>query len=129
MLKNYTTNYDLIATQQFLGHADPSTTRRYIGLTTEQIVEYSEKMSNHLFSAIQTGEKGKLDTVDNMSNFSWTDASDNDMLIELAKRGFDISDLIDQLKPQEQFHVAKIVQMQPQAHHHGAKIIQMRRVA
>nr|MBC8462170.1 site-specific integrase [Deltaproteobacteria bacterium] len=29
-------NYDLIATQLFLGHADPSTTRRYIGLTTNQ---------------------------------------------------------------------------------------------
>ena len=32
-------NYDLIATQQFLGHVDPSTTRRYIGLTSEQIAQ------------------------------------------------------------------------------------------
>ncbi len=80
-------DYDLIATQQFLGHADPSTTRRYIGLTSEQIAEYAERMSDHLFSAIQTGKKGaKLDTTVQMSHLTVEGA-----LKFLTAQGFEVS--------------------------------------
>jgi len=48
-------SYDIIATQHFLGHADPATTRKYIGLTTEQLVNYSEQASEKLLEAIADG--------------------------------------------------------------------------
>ncbi len=46
--------YDLIATQVFLGHADPSVTRRYIGITPQQTVEYAQRASQHLVSAVDS---------------------------------------------------------------------------
>ena len=78
-------DYDLIATQQFLGHADPSTTRRYIGLTSAQIAEYSERMSDHLFSAIHGVEK--FNRNDNMLNFNLTNIPTAEMIVELIARG------------------------------------------
>lgn len=52
-------NYDLIATQQFLGHTDPSVTRKYINMTTEQLERYSEAFSEFLIDAIlNENEKG-----------------------------------------------------------------------
>ena len=47
---------DLIATQQFLGHADPSTTRQYIGLTSEQLAAYCERSGNRLMAAMRGGK-------------------------------------------------------------------------
>jgi integrase/recombinase XerD len=82
-------DYDLIATQQFLGHADPSTTRRYIGLTSEQIAEYAERMSDHLFSAIFYG---KFNILVHMSNLTIEGA-----LKFLTTQGFEVS-----LKAKEQ---------------------------
>jgi len=49
-----------VATQQFLGHASPSTTRAYIGLTTDKIVEYAQKLSLRLFSAIYAEKIEKI---------------------------------------------------------------------
>lgn len=95
-------DYDLIATQQFLGHADPSTTRRYIGLTTEQLKEYSEKLSDHLFWAIQTGERQKFNRTNKMLNFSLSNFSDSDLIVELQMRGFDVADIFDQMQTQRQ---------------------------
>lgn len=79
-------DYDLIATQHFLGHANPSTTREYIGLTSEQVVEYAERMSNHLFSAIK---HGKLDTEDDMSSFY--NLTVNDAIAFLNQKGFEVT--------------------------------------
>jgi len=76
-------DYDLIATQHFLGHSDPSTTRRYIGLTSEQIAEYAERMANHLFSAIQ---HGKFNSMSNMSSLTVEGA-----LKFLTAQGFEVS--------------------------------------
>ena len=76
-------DYDLIATQQFLGHSDPSTTRRYIGLTSEQIVEYAERMSDHLFTAIR---EGKSYSIRNMSHLTVEGA-----LKFLTAQGFEVS--------------------------------------
>jgi integrase/recombinase XerD len=87
-------DYDLIATQQFLGHTDPSTTRKYIGLTTNQVVEYAEKLSDHLFSAILVGRVGEFD-----SNVQiYLGATPTVTLIgELAKRDLDVDYLIQQV--------------------------------
>ena len=76
-------DYDLIATQHFLGHADPSTTRRYIGLTSEQIAEYAKRMSDHLFSAIRIGE---FNSIPQMSHFTVEEA-----LKFLTTQGFEVS--------------------------------------
>jgi site-specific recombinase XerD len=87
--------YDLIATQQFLGHSDPSTTRRYINLTTEQLERYSELFSKFLLDAI-AHETEKGNTLDNMLHFS-----DSDLLLELQQRGYEISTLLRQKRRQE----------------------------
>ncbi|MHC4533477.1 MAG: tyrosine-type recombinase/integrase [Planctomycetota bacterium] len=76
-------DYDLIATQHFLGHSDPSTTRKYIGLTSEQIVEYAERMSNHLFGAIR---EGKFNSNQQMSHLNLEMA-----LKFLTAQGFEVS--------------------------------------
>ena len=91
-------DFDLIATQQFLGHADPSTTRRYIGLTSEQIAEYAERMSDHLFSAIRGGKVEKFNTPDNMLNFNLTNISTAEMIVELQARGVDTTSAIEQMQ-------------------------------
>ena len=79
-------DYDLIATQHFLGHSDPSTTRRYIGLTSEQIAEYAERMANHLFSAIRVGQTEKLNSTVKMSHLTVEGA-----LKFLTAQGFEVS--------------------------------------
>jgi len=76
-------NYDLIATQILLGHSDPSTTRKYIGLTSEQIAEYAERMSDHLFSAIQ---EGKFNSRGEMSHLTVEGA-----IKFLTTQGFEVS--------------------------------------
>ena len=55
-------DYDLLATQHFLGHGDPSTTRDYIGLTSQQIAEYCERSGNRLIKAMREGGMVRLDT-------------------------------------------------------------------
>lgn len=81
-------SYDIIATQQFLGHSDPSITRKYIGLTTEELTLYSERLADVLFLAIEgVAEKGN--TPYDLLHFS-----DSDLLLELQQRGYDISPLL-----------------------------------
>jgi len=61
--------YDIEATRQHLGHADLSTTlrpsgqaRKYLGLASEKIIEYSERTAKHLKRAIETGAGAEFDT-------------------------------------------------------------------
>ncbi|MFQ6044495.1 MAG: tyrosine-type recombinase/integrase, partial [Candidatus Poribacteria bacterium] len=102
-------DYDLIATQLFLGHADPSTTRRYIGLTTNQIVEYAERLSDHLFSVIFGDRVDKFNSVRKMLNFRLRDISTSDLILELQLRGIDISSIIEQLQDQREQKQAKVI--------------------
>ncbi len=102
-------NFDLIATQHFLGHSDPSTTREYIGLTSEQLVEYSEKLSHRLFRAILKGnisERSDLsdgvasfsefNSLPNMTNSDAKNPSDAELILALEARGYDVTDLLEQ---------------------------------
>jgi site-specific recombinase XerD len=100
--------YDLIATQLFLGHADPSTTRRYIGLTTNQIVEYAERLSDHLFSVIQGDAGDKFNSNYRMLNFM-TDIQTSDLIVELQLRGIDVSSIIEQLQSERVPKEAKVI--------------------
>lgn len=103
-------NYDLIATQLFLGHADPSTTRRYIGLTTNQIVEYAERLSDHLFSVIRDGSTDKFNSAYNMLNFKIKDIPTSELIVELQLRDVDVSSIIEQLQYKREQKEAKVIQ-------------------
>ncbi len=102
-------NYDLIATQLFLGHADPSTTRRYIGLTTNQIVEYAERLSDHLFSVIQGDRVEKFNSRGIMLNLKLKDPETSDLILELQLRGLDVSSIIEQLQEKRLSTEAKVI--------------------
>lgn len=99
---------DLIATQQFLGHADPSTTRRYIGLTSQQIAEYAERMSDHLFSAIRAGKAEKSNSIVQMLDFNLTSIPTAEMIMELQARGIDMTSAINQMQKERQPKVAAV---------------------
>jgi integrase/recombinase XerD len=101
-------NYDLIATQQFLGHADPSTTRRYIGLTSEQIAEYAERMSDHLFSAIHNGKIEKSNSRGNMLDFNFNLIPTAELIVELQARGIDMTSAIDFIRAERKPKVAAV---------------------
>ena len=109
-------DYDLIATQQLLGHADPSTTRRYIGLTSEQIAEYSERMSDHLFSAIRGVEK--FNRISNMLNFNITEIPTAELIVELQARGIDMTSAIAQMQAERKPKKAQVA---------GSKIVEFPR--
>lgn len=92
-------DFDLIATQQFLGHSDPSTTRDYIGLTSNQLADYAERSGKHLFSAIAKGTSEKVDTTQDMSNFDLTKVPTAAMIWVLHDRGLDVESLVTQVSP------------------------------
>ncbi len=99
----------LIATQLFLGHADPSTTRRYIGLTTNQIVEYAERLSDHLFSVIQGDRVDKFNSMGSMLNFYLKDVETSELIVELQLRDVDVSSIIEQLQEKRVSTEAKVI--------------------
>ena len=88
--------YDLLATQEFLSHSSPSCTRQYVGLDTSKLIEYSESLSEFLFDAILD----ECDTSQKMTN-SLKGYSDNDLLIELQKRGHDMRQILQRIHRQE----------------------------
>lgn len=91
---------DLLATQQFLGHTDPSTTREYIGMTSQMLASYSEKLSEMLFSLIT----GEFNTSKELLNSVKT----AELFIEIQQRGFDIGSLIEQ-KRNNELKASKVV--------------------
>lgn len=91
-------DYDLVATQQFLGHASPSTTRKYIGVATDKIVEYAQKLSFRLESAVSSEKIEKLNRTSNKLNYSIKSASIADLIVELQARGIDLSSAIEQMQ-------------------------------
>ena len=88
--------YDLFATQQFLGHTDPSTTRAYIGMTSQMLAGYSEKLSDMLFALID----GEFNTSQGLLN-SPARFSDAELAMALAQRGYEIESLVEQLRKRE----------------------------
>ena len=87
-------DYDLLATQHFLGHGDPSTTRDYIGLTSQQIAEYCERSGNRLIKAMREGRMVRLDITGNMSN---RDKNANDEVKKLREELKQKDQIIDRL--------------------------------
>jgi integrase/recombinase XerD len=94
--------YDVMATQTFLGHANPSVTRRYIGITPEQASEYAQRASQALVSAAETGKSEKLNTMHQMFNFSISETRDElkRLKTELERKDNIIDHLLSQLDQQ-----------------------------
>ena len=93
-------DYDLIATQLFLGHADPSTTRRYIGIPSQKVKQYSVTSSEWLANAIQYGE---FDTRVNMSNsITLNQFKNSELIVELQARGVDVDSAIQQMRKERE---------------------------
>lgn len=108
-------DFDLIATQHFLGHAAPSTTRDYIGLTSNQLARYAERSGKHLFSAMLRGTSEKLDTKHEMSKFDLTKVPTAALIWELHDRGMNVESLAEPAGAQPERRVAsadgKVIQL------------------
>ena len=87
--------YDLIATQVFLGHADPSVTRRYIGITPQQTAEYAKRSSRALVDAVETGSSET--PAIRAESSSLADRDHQRIITELERRGRTIETLTAQL--------------------------------
>lgn len=79
----YDSTGDLVLCQELLGHQDISTTRQYLSVSYEKAkkaVESIELNKRHILL------------------HSVSELSDNDLIVELATRGFDMSNVFDQLR-------------------------------
>jgi integrase len=107
-------SYDITATQQFLGHASPETTRRYIGIPSQKVKEYSITSSEWLANAIEYGEFDLLHIMSNSVTLNQFKTSE--LIVELQARGIDMTSAIEQIqaqrKPQQQGKVILFPKLQ-----------------
>ncbi len=105
-------DYDLVATQLFLGHADPSTTKKYIGIPNKKTIETCRRSSNRLAMLIgdaeglparaiaraRYGTAAEFTTKGNMVNSSFKNIQTAEMIVELQARGIDMTSAIQQMQ-------------------------------
>jgi hypothetical protein len=89
-------DYDLIATQLFLGHADPSTTRKYIGVPNKKTIETCQRSSSRLARLI--GEIEFTSSIAQRVNSDLTNTPTAELILELQARGIDMSSAIEQMQ-------------------------------
>lgn len=87
--------YDLVATQLFLGHADPSTTKKYIGIPNKKTIETCRRSSNRLARLVGSTEFTKIHEKVN-SNLLKTPTAE--LILELQARRIDMTSAIEQMQ-------------------------------
>ncbi len=90
----YEQTNDIYAVQEMLGHKSVITTQRYLGVNYAGVREASEAMSIHAESNISTKTLSSVN-----------DASDDELLIELLRRGYDVTRLLEKDESEQSFQL------------------------